>query len=341
MNALTTIESAPTAGPHGRSAPPVEPAAPLRAPGAEPIPTSAEGAGRHTIFSHRRQADFLAHLATFGNVRLACRAARVSAQTAYRARRGSPAFRQAWDAACLAARDHAEQVLADRAVNGWEEAVFYHGEEVARRRRYSDRLLLAHLARLDRLGTREDLAEMLPQFDRLIDLLREGQALEENLPRDRVPPVPSCREGSRANTNGAGGEGAGASRQKDDPLDRPCDCVGAGEDGGGSAHWRMGAKGPEPVANTCGDGPCCDDPDWPECRACPHFPAGERVVREMEEARPEDAPDPQWMGTLSEVDECQTSAFIAGDADWWRYGEGFALWEQDGEGEWHPPAPAA
>ena len=50
MNALVTIEAAPTAGPHG------------------------EG---HTIFSHRRQADLLSHLATFGNVRLACRTVRV------------------------------------------------------------------------------------------------------------------------------------------------------------------------------------------------------------------------------------------------------------------------
>lgn len=55
MNAITTITPAPTAGPHG------------------------EG---HTIFSHRRQADFLSHLATFRNVLLACRAARVSARTA-------------------------------------------------------------------------------------------------------------------------------------------------------------------------------------------------------------------------------------------------------------------
>ena len=49
----------------------------------------------------------------------------------------------------MLARDHAEQVLADRALNGVEEKVFYHGEEVATRTRYDSRLLLAHLARLD------------------------------------------------------------------------------------------------------------------------------------------------------------------------------------------------
>jgi hypothetical protein len=49
--------------------------------------------------------------------------------------------------------------------------VFYHGEEVARRRRYDSRLLLAHLARLDRLcearadaGEAEDFDDLLAQL---------------------------------------------------------------------------------------------------------------------------------------------------------------------------------
>ncbi|BDI61442.1 hypothetical protein [Qipengyuania nanhaisediminis] len=50
------------------------------------------------------------------------------------------------------ARAHVEAVLTDRAIHGVEEAVFYHGEEVARRRRYDSRLLLALLARLDRIA---------------------------------------------------------------------------------------------------------------------------------------------------------------------------------------------
>lgn len=51
-------------------------------------------------------------------------------------------------------------MLADRALNGVKENVFYHLEEVARRRRYDSRLLLAHLARLDRLeGNRHTVAK--------------------------------------------------------------------------------------------------------------------------------------------------------------------------------------
>ena len=179
-----------------------DPLSPL--PGAKPVPTFAEGA-KHTIFAPRRQADFLASLALNGNVRLACRAASVSAQTAYRARRSSPAFAQAWDAALLSARDHAEQVLADRAINGVEEAVFYHGEEVARRRRYSDRLLLAHLARLDRMAERPEIGHALPQLDAQIEALRRGEALVEappaNLPQDRVPCVPDSWDSPRCSNS--------------------------------------------------------------------------------------------------------------------------------------------
>ncbi|MGB7372129.1 MAG: hypothetical protein WA907_12885, partial [Erythrobacter sp.] len=111
-------------------------------------------------------------------------------------------FALAWDAALLAARAHAEATLADRAIKGVEEAVYYHGEEVARRTRYSDRLLLAHLARLDRLEEKESVAAMLPRLDECIHALEEGAAIEEmvacetaadDLPQDRVPPVPSRR----------------------------------------------------------------------------------------------------------------------------------------------------
>ena len=150
----------------------------------------------HTILTPERQADFLASLQLYGNVRLACRAASVSPQTAYRARRRLAGFARGWDAALLSARAHAEEVLADRAINGVEEAVFYHGEEIARRRRFDSRLLLAHLARLDRLEARDDVAATLPLLDDQIDALRRGEDLPPAPPekeaQDCVPPVPSC-----------------------------------------------------------------------------------------------------------------------------------------------------
>ncbi len=101
-----------------------------------------------------RRAAFLENLRLYGNVRLACRAASLSPQTAYRARQAEPRFLDEWDAALVIARTHVESILADRAISGVTEKVFYHGEEVATRTRYDSRLLLAHLARLDRLAER-------------------------------------------------------------------------------------------------------------------------------------------------------------------------------------------
>ncbi len=101
-----------------------------------------------------RRAAFLENLRLYGNVRLACRAASLSPQTAYRARQAELRFMTEWDAALVVARTHVEAILADRAISGVTEKVFYHGEEVATRTRYDSRLLLAHLARLDRLAER-------------------------------------------------------------------------------------------------------------------------------------------------------------------------------------------
>ncbi len=320
MNAIVTIEPAPTAGPHGAG---------------------------HTSFSPRKQAEFIQSLQLFGNVRLACRAARVSSQTAYRQRRASPALADLWDAALLAARTHAEATLAERALNGVEEPVFYHGEEVARRRRFSDRLLLAHLARLDRLENRAEVVETLAMMDAMLEGLRRGEALDEsaragadgagegggegNYRQDRAPSAPSCRTGARAIQHGQG-----SGRKGPDPLDRPCGCVGARYDGGGGpAHWRMGPEGPEPRPNEGeGTGPCCDKPRWPACRDCAHYPAGAKLEHMMEDARPYGAPELRQLGDPLRVEECQTAAFIAGDEDWWRMGAGFALFEKTDYGAW-------
>ncbi len=214
-------------------------------PGAEPVPTSAEGA-RYSVFTLDRKRAFLRNLQLFGNVRHATRAACVSAQTAYRARRQSAQFRLLWDAALLAARGAAEATLADRAINGVEEAVYYHGEEVARRRRYDSRLLLAHLARLDRLEEREEVTAMLETLDDCIDALGEGVGVEEALARHGphalsgervgglveeggncsqggVPPVPSCRNGEPEAEDADGPEPALEQRLQEMEAARPDD----------------------------------------------------------------------------------------------------------------------
>lgn len=125
------------------------------------------------ILPRERMAAFVQTLAEWGNVRAAALQAGMSRAHLYRLRRAYPEFRQLWDAALVLARPQVEEVLADRALNGVQETVFYHGEEVATRTRFDARLLLAHLARLDRVekmgGTFRAAAEFDERVARLLD----------------------------------------------------------------------------------------------------------------------------------------------------------------------------
>lgn len=113
-------------------------------------PGDVEGFTPHTAWDARAKVRFLDHLSEKGDVRAACARVGMSRTSAYLLRRRDAAFAQAWRAALVLARAHAEEVLATRALDGVVEAVWFRGELVGRRRKYDTRLLLAHLARLDR-----------------------------------------------------------------------------------------------------------------------------------------------------------------------------------------------
>jgi hypothetical protein len=114
------------------------------------------------------KAKFLDHLATKGNVRASCARVGLSAESAYRLRRRDPDFARGWAAALALARDASVQVLADRAIDGIEERIFYRGELIDTRRRYDSRLLLAHIARLDRLVDEQAAGPDAARFDELL-----------------------------------------------------------------------------------------------------------------------------------------------------------------------------
>lgn len=158
-----------------------------------------------SLFTRPRQVAFLAALAATGSVRSASATAGISHQTAYRARLSSPGFRRGWEAAMLAARAQAEEVLACRALDGWEEDVVYHGEVVARRRRFSDRLLLAHLARLDRLCGDAEVAEFADRFDEVLARYEAGEDRPARPPEPAAEPVAeaAARAGPAAEPDGA------------------------------------------------------------------------------------------------------------------------------------------
>jgi hypothetical protein len=244
---------------------------------------------RRTIFQPELKSRFLDHLSEYGNVALACKRAGVSRQTAYRERRRHPAFAKLWDAATLAARTVAEEALAERAVHGVEEPVFYHGEEVGHRRRYSDRLLLAHLARLDKVEARPEVEAALAGLDDAIEALAQGQELGEELAEDLT-------------------EKPGEDRpEENDPLDSvpyvplPPDYE----------------FDPIPPCDNCG-GPC-DEPFadlTPEHCMWP----GNRLKR-MEAARPRGVPKPHELANsvedADEIERLQIDAFECEMPEWW------------------------
>ena len=119
---------------------------------------------------------FLHALSLHGNVRVAAQAVGVSAQTVYVKRRRDAVFAGLWDAALVHAREQVEQVLADRAINGVTETIWFRGEAVGERRRFDTRLLLAHLGRLDaRAGAASDAVQACTAtFEDALDALIQG-----------------------------------------------------------------------------------------------------------------------------------------------------------------------
>lgn len=135
----------------------------------------AQVIGPDPVFTPALKLRFLDELSRHGNVRVATQRVGVSRSGAYLARRRDAGFDQGWRSALVLARDHVEAVLAERALEGVEEPIFYRGEQIGSRRRFDTRLLLAHLARLDTLCADEaiimaveDERELTRDFDRTL-----------------------------------------------------------------------------------------------------------------------------------------------------------------------------
>jgi hypothetical protein len=85
---------------------------------------------------------FLCALEASGNVSASARRAGVGRATAYRHRQAEPEFRSGWDQAIETAMDDLEAEARRRAVDGWDEPVFFKGEVCGHIRRYSDALIM-------------------------------------------------------------------------------------------------------------------------------------------------------------------------------------------------------
>jgi hypothetical protein len=144
---------------------------------------------RHDGWTAERKVVFLEHLAARGNVRAACARAQMSREAAYKLRRRDGLFARGWDAALLLAREATAEIIGDRAIDGIEEEVWHRGELVGTRRRYDTRLMLAHMARLDKLAEERAPFGEAERFDEMLACIA-GAAVPEALGGEKgeLPP---------------------------------------------------------------------------------------------------------------------------------------------------------
>lgn len=132
----------------------------------------------------KRRGDFLRVLARTKSVREACRAARMSAASAYALRGRSSPFARAWEKMLALDTPSVLDAALERAINGWVEPIVAGGKVVGERRRYSDallRTLLLRDAQVERLAAR-----------------REAGAVAAKLPRSKKGLEERAREAAKA-----------------------------------------------------------------------------------------------------------------------------------------------
>lgn len=99
-------------------------------------------ARRFNAFRHPKKRAFLAAYATCGNITTAAEAAKIDRTTYYVWTENDPDFVTAANFAREEAADRLEEEARRRAAEGFNEPVFYQGEQVGAVRRYSDTLLI-------------------------------------------------------------------------------------------------------------------------------------------------------------------------------------------------------
>lgn len=262
------------------------------------------------LFTRARQVEFLHALAECGAVRNASARIGVSYRTVYRERRANAAFRRAWDAALLSARALSEDVLACRALDGVEEVVWFRGEEVGRRVRYDSRLLLAHLARLDKLTEDARTRAFADDYEGALERFAAG--IDDPAPvcagcGEALPLAPSAEPSADA----APGEGARQGERDGEAsghalAERVSFSPGLCDRCDSAAH---GAGGRSRAARD----EDAEDDLWDEESAY------EARIAAMDEAHPDDAPWPADFYDYDEmeIEEVQLRAFEAGAPRWW------------------------
>jgi hypothetical protein len=139
------------------------------------------------------QRAFLEALATTGSVTRAAKEVYKSPRAAYglKFRRHGFAFRVAWDASLLVARDVLADMLMDRAVNGFEEVTYKDDEGARVRGRFDNGLSSRVLGRLDDMVARQSCGDAMAgayqakvhlavsDYEAFLDLIENGGGHDE------------------------------------------------------------------------------------------------------------------------------------------------------------------
>lgn len=136
-------------------------------PPGEPL-ASPEPRPHHDRWTAPKMAAFLRQLSATHSVSAAARSVGMSRQSAYRLRsrlKGS-AFDLAWDVAFHHSYDNLAHAALDRALNGVEVPIFFHGEQVGSYRKYDERLTVALLALSTQRGNVPLLGRHAPAAER-------------------------------------------------------------------------------------------------------------------------------------------------------------------------------
>lgn len=98
-----------------------------------------------TKMTPEKEEEFLRVVSETANISRAALMIGISRQHLYLLRDEDPEFSKRWDQAVEIGTDALEDEATRRAVEGWDEPVFYQGEQCALVRKYSDTLLIVQL----------------------------------------------------------------------------------------------------------------------------------------------------------------------------------------------------
>jgi len=129
---------------------------------------------------------FLEALSHNGNISMSARMIGMSRSTILKFAQKNPSFRVAMNEAIEEARDIALGELLRRGLRGWEEPVWYRGQEVGSVRKYSDSCLIRYVQAYfpefrDRRGEESTCSDLIPEEADLTKLTDEELEVLEGI----------------------------------------------------------------------------------------------------------------------------------------------------------------